>query len=867
MIEKDKLAKELQLMNEYTGSSFFSYDQLHNDTVSTEFHYDYKTVIETVAKNQSLSYDQAKKVLLDLDVLHPLPNDEYAVDVGATTRGGGGLNYSHGKAVFSYSDGDWQTNFHEEAHSLQHQLDLFNKDTLDDMYHHSSTPLTDKQKGWATSDTYKTYLKEMHSEAFSYMTLLFHSKSLGDFLKTSYDALARGASFTATAATEKNNRYDVPDPSDKFYSTYPVMKAVIKEAWKIRKDKKLQKELIDENGHIIPEKLARHCEKLVIKSAYTPRTFGALLNRNYIYFRKPTEHGWRSDTIKAKFFQETIKPVLKHFVPRNNSYGKTYKMHQELETDTLQKLQKIFMSPREIDSPHISAAYDIERLHAGMAKINIQGDFSRHTELLLRTILKKTQQTKDFSEAGAQRHAEICVSLLELPEASKNDLINFFKTSNEIITQNQDNPYFDKMMSYFNLSVERQKLFVEKLKDSPDDIDYNQSKESDTLSGLMRAKNAEETKLWLEAGADVNAKDNDGWTALMYPQSLEQMELLINASADVNDCDDWKGTALMYHANDLAKAKLLIEHGANINAEDVFNKSVLLHASNADVAELLLKLGADVNKTDYNGNSALTLATDPKHVEVLIRYGADVNYTDSSGKTLIMSDCSVEKMELLIKAGIDINATDNQGCTALMNYLTEDKRSQLNLLINAGADVNIQDNNGYSVLMYACNNEKLTDLLINAGADVNAKNKFGKTPLMLCQDEKSAELLIKAGADINYALENFGTQEEKDQLRLIVQKYNEKNEYLSSIRKKVAHKVDNILGTQLENVHLPQFIKDKERHLSVKLVETKDKRQEKKANSTDTTSENKQNTALDTQNKTTTSILLKGRKANETNSH
>ena len=74
---------------------------------------------------------------------------------------------------------------------------------------------------------------------------------------------------------------------------------------------------------------------------------------------------------------------------------------------------------------------------------------------------------------------------------------------------------------------------------------------------LIYAETAEETKVLIKAGADVNAKDNFGRTALMFAETPEQTKVLIDAGADVNANIDTGATALIYAKTQEQKELLL----------------------------------------------------------------------------------------------------------------------------------------------------------------------------------------------------------------------------------------------------------------------------------------------------------------------
>ena len=73
---------------------------------------------------------------------------------------------------------------------------------------------------------------------------------------------------------------------------------------------------------------------------------------------------------------------------------------------------------------------------------------------------------------------------------------------------------------------------------------------------LHNANTAEQTRLLLEAGADVNAKNRNGSTPLHYANTAEQAKLLIDAGVNVKACSFTGYTA--YHVAKNEEIKNLI---------------------------------------------------------------------------------------------------------------------------------------------------------------------------------------------------------------------------------------------------------------------------------------------------------------------
>ena len=119
MVKAVDVDKDIRMIAEKVGVAVFSYDEIHNKNIVNEFHYDYQRVIQDVSKAQKITPDEAEAALSKSGVLKLLPNGEYEVNVGESTKGGGGINY--GSVFFSITSKDYTTKYHELAHSLQTQ--------------------------------------------------------------------------------------------------------------------------------------------------------------------------------------------------------------------------------------------------------------------------------------------------------------------------------------------------------------------------------------------------------------------------------------------------------------------------------------------------------------------------------------------------------------------------------------------------------------------------------------------------------------------------------------------------------------------------------------------------------------------------
>ena len=373
MVKKADVDKDIDTIAEKNGVLFFSYVDVFNKKIKNKYHYDYETVINKYAKAKNISHDEAKEALIKRQILSPIPNGEFRINVSNSTLGGGGSTIG-GDIVMTFNN-DIQTKYHEIAHTLQHKYNLFNEETIQQQYQKSSANLTEKEKQnkLINKDLYSLYLKEMHAESFSFAAMMLRAENGFDFLRQMSYAYHNGLyrNFSATM-TEGFPDYKFNKP--KFYASLPVMKQTIKTIRNIRKNGQTA-DFFDENGILRDEKLAKLCENIVLESAYSPRTLNSFFKTDILDEHNKNEHGWRKDSaqsliqgipatiitgIKGKntltFLNVTQKIILDAIVDKNikndlnnnNTFKKT-KLSQVIEQA---KIVKSIIAPprmRKID--------------------------------------------------------------------------------------------------------------------------------------------------------------------------------------------------------------------------------------------------------------------------------------------------------------------------------------------------------------------------------------------------------------------------------------------------------------------------------------------------------------------------------------
>lgn len=460
MVKVSDINKDIRSISDKVGVAVFAYDDIHNENINNEFHYDYERVIAEVSRLQQIAPEEAEKMLVEWRILKPLPGGEYEVDVGGTTRRGGGINY--GSAFFSLSAKDHQVKYHELAHSLQKQYNLFDVDKISHLYSVAGQGLKsteDKEDKLLDKPTYSLYLNEMHSETFGYAALMLRAENRRDFLWQALSAYNSGINSNLVAILSfGKTEYGSDRHSDKFYATKSVMKPMIKAIWKIRKEGR-QEEFFDEKGVLKDEKLARLCEEVVMKNAYSPRTLKSFFDYNVMDDHSKDEKGWRSDVLKSI----VQMPMALFEIVQDGNVAETVKSifkHKSLVAEQNRKIKKFAAKRVDYGDPELTALKEYERLQVKFSLMDNKYPRNSITSILGEKV------RNGLPDCSVRFLADCYGESSSQKKALEKDL----KSVRKIILQNKENPYFEKLVQTETNSMDLRRMLQEKQQNPQEEV-------------------------------------------------------------------------------------------------------------------------------------------------------------------------------------------------------------------------------------------------------------------------------------------------------------------------------------------------------------------------------------------------------------
>jgi hypothetical protein len=172
-------------------------------------------------------------------------------------------------------------------------------------------------------------------------------------------------------------------------------------------------------------------------------------------------------------------------------------------------------------------------------------------------------------------------------------------------------------------------------------------------------------KLFIDHGADVNARDNTGNTALhnlIEQCNVESVRFLVDSGADVNIVNNNGQSALFAAAKNASTVNigLLVARGANVNAVDRYGNTPLHVAaaaaatSSQDAVDLLLKSGANRDVRNAEGKSLSDIVGESRggllsarRIASAIgpRSGSTLSLTGDAGRAQKLKELIVSKLK------------------------------------------------------------------------------------------------------------------------------------------------------------------------------------------------------------------------------
>jgi ankyrin repeat protein len=254
-----------------------------------------------------------------------------------------------------------------------------------------------------------------------------------------------------------------------------------------------------------------------------------------------------------------------------------------------------------------------------------------------------------------------------------------------------------------------------------------------------------------------------------YNQNIDILKIFLDKGAEINAKDEDDETPLhkaAYSNFNVAISSMLIERGAEINAKDAVGRTPLHHVahngSNPAVISILLDYVADMYDIAYDDLTPLFEAAKNKNITLLKTFldrGADVLVPGTDGvnpfHAAVMWNENEKVIEMIIDSGADIHIEDTDGYTLLHWAATNSNLAIFQMFLKKGLDIYVKGLDGSTLLHGAAMNSKpaIITLLLDNGFNINAADNNGLTPLHNAaaynENPNIITLLIAKGADIH----------------------------------------------------------------------------------------------------------------------
>jgi ankyrin repeat protein len=320
-----------------------------------------------------------------------------------------------------------------------------------------------------------------------------------------------------------------------------------------------------------------------------------------------------------------------------------------------------------------------------------------------------------------------------------------------------------------------QKLLTECTKDPDFWIDGRDFEGRTPLYVAAEHGHASMVELFLEHGADVNARGgvcDFALSAALLTGKDSVVELLIRKGADTNLLDRSPTLLRAFQTRNERLVKLTLKQCTGSVAFSVSHYRLAHIAARRDWHEtlpLLLDRDPDVSVDilDHRGRTPLHEAcyiNSLKIARLLLDRGANANHADKEGWTplhITSSRSRIEMTRLLLEKGATPTIRNSLKQTAL-NYATYKGFAEIvELLLRHGADVDNSGIDGMTPLYCASHqgNSEVVELLLLNAANPNSAQETGWTPLMgatISGHTEIVRILLERGANPSIAITNSG---------------------------------------------------------------------------------------------------------------
>ncbi|MDC7241993.1 MAG: ankyrin repeat domain-containing protein, partial [Spirochaetales bacterium] len=250
-------------------------------------------------------------------------------------------------------------------------------------------------------------------------------------------------------------------------------------------------------------------------------------------------------------------------------------------------------------------------------------------------------------------------------------------------------------------------------------------------------------EILLAGGADLNNPDSRGWYPLMIAAAqddgLEMVKLFVEAGADVNAAFDDDGTTVLalsaFNMNNPAITAYLLSMGADPLALNEDGHSALGYALAAEglkeeIAQMLMDAGSPLTPFMFFGEPLTTaiMFDEPDKVRFLIDHFTPdelVQRGSSPLKTAVFHEASLELMEELLRLeGVVHLREGNKGVTPLMAAAEKGDTELVRLFLDNGAKPMARTIEGETALHFAASrggSEEAVRVLMDLDSSLSVK--------------------------------------------------------------------------------------------------------------------------------------------------